>query len=225
MSYVVDAPATPAVPVDGRPESFPVRRILCVGRNYAGHRREMGADDRDPPFFFAKPADAVAPPGAPTPYPPATADLHHEVELVVALAEGGADVPMERALDLVFGYAVGVDLTRRDLQNAAKAKGYPWEASKGFDASAPVSAICPWTGPPPQGAIRLTVNGLVRQQARVADMIWNVAEVIAEASKLWRLAPGDLIFTGTPEGVGSMVRGDRVEGEIEDVGRLAFTLT
>jgi fumarylpyruvate hydrolase len=185
----------------------------------------MGGDARDPPFFFAKPADAVAPPGAPTPYPPATADLHHEVELVVALGAGGADVSAERALDLVFGYAVGVDLTRRDLQNAAKAERRPWDASKGFDASAPISAIRPWTGAAPGGAIRLSVNGAVRQQARLTNMIWTVAEVIAEASRLWRLAPGDLIFTGTPEGVGAMVRGDRIECEIEDVGRLAFTLT
>ena len=223
-AYVLTPPAVPAVPVQGAEGLFPVRRILCVGRNYAAHRREMGGDDRDPPFFFSKPADAVAPPGAPTPYPPATSNLHHEMELVVALKSGGANVSPAAALDLVFGYAAGVDLTRRDLQNAAKDKGQPWEAAKGFDASAPISAIRPWTGPAPQGRIRLSVNGVVRQDAVVADMIWSVPEIIAEASKLWTLAPGDLIYTGTPEGVGPLVPGDRVEGDIEGVGALAFTM-
>ncbi|MDB5446330.1 MAG: fumarylacetoacetate hydrolase family protein [Phenylobacterium sp.] len=220
--YVFDPPATPAVPVEGEAAAFPVRRILCVGRNYAAHRREMGGDDRDPPFFFAKPADAVVPPGANPAYPSATANLHHEIELVAALGAGGADVPVARALELVFGYAVGVDLTRRDLQNAAKDKAQPWEAAKGFDQAAPISAIRRWSGPPPQGRIQLSVNGQTRQDATVADMLWNVAEVIAEASKLWRLAPGDLIYTGTPEGVGPLVRGDKVEGEVEGVGKLAF---
>jgi fumarylpyruvate hydrolase len=223
--YLFDPPARPAVPVTDEAVAFPVRRILCVGRNYAAHRREMGGDDRDPPFFFAKPADAVVPPGGEVPYPPQTANLHHEIELVVALGAGGADVPVERALDLVLGYAVGVDLTRRDLQAAAKDKGQPWEAAKGFDASAPVSAIRRWSGAPPSGRIQLSVNGQLRQDAAVDDMIWNVAEIIAEASKLWRLAPGDLIFTGTPEGVGPLVRGDCVEGEVEGVGRLAFDVT
>ena len=222
--YVLPAPAQSTVPVEGSSALFPVRRVYCVGRNYAAHRREMGGDDRDPPFFFAKPADAIVGPGAQVPYPPRTANLHHEIELVVALKGGGADVPVERALDLVYGYAVGVDLTRRDLQNAAKDKGQPWEAGKFFDASAPISAIKPWTGPAPQGRIAISVNGTVRQEGVVADMIWNVAEIIAEASKLWTLAPGDLIFTGTPEGVAAIVAGDRVEGEIEGVGALSFTV-
>ena len=222
--YVFAPPPIVSLPIEGLAARFPVRRVLCVGRNYAAHRREMGGDDRDPPFFFAKPADAVVPPGGTVPYPPRTANLHHEIELVVALKDGGADVAVARALDLVFGYAVGVDLTRRDLQNAAKDKGQPWDASKGFDQSAPTSAIRPWTGAPPQGRIALSVNGDARQDATVADMIWNVAEIIAEASKLWRLAPGDLIFTGTPEGVGPLVPGDRVEGEVEGVGALAFTI-
>ncbi|WP_374469183.1 fumarylacetoacetate hydrolase family protein [Phenylobacterium sp.] len=221
-AFVVEAPPVPTVPVEGQAAAFPVRRILCVGRNYAAHRREMGGDDRDPPFFFAKPADAVVTPGANPAYPPRTANLHHEIELVVAIGRGGADVAPEAALDLVYGYAVGVDLTRRDLQSTAKDKGQPWDSAKGFDASAPISAIRPWTGAPPQGRIRLSVNGETRQDATVADMIWNVAEIVAEASKLWRLAPGDLIFTGTPEGVGPLLRGDRVEGEVEGVGRLAF---
>jgi len=224
-ALLFDLPARPAVPVEGEAAGFPVRRILCVGRNYAAHRREMGGDDRDPPFFFAKPADAVAPPGAAVPYPPMTADLHHEIELVAALGKGGADVSPAQALELVLGYAVGVDLTRRDLQSAARAKGQPWDAAKGFDASAPISAIRRWSGAPPQGRIQLSVNRQVRQDASVADMIWNVAEIVAEASKLWRLEAGDLIYTGTPEGVGPLVRGDRVEGEVEGVGRVAFQVT
>jgi fumarylpyruvate hydrolase len=223
-SYLFEPPARPRVPVEGDAAVFPVRRILCVGRNYAAHRREMGGDDRDPPFFFAKPADAVVPFGGAVAYPPATADLHHEIELVVALGAGGAEVPAAQALDLVLGYAVGVDLTRRDLQSAARERGQPWEAAKGFDGSAPISAIRRWAGAPPQGRIRLSVNGQVRQDATVADMIWNVAEIISEASRLWRLEPGDLIFTGTPEGVGAIVRGDRIEGEVEGVGAVAFRL-
>lgn len=222
--FVLPAPAQASVPVEGSSALFPVRRVYCVGRNYAAHRREMGGDDRDPPFFFAKPADAIVVPGGAVPYPPRTANLHHEIELVVALKGGGADVPVERTLDLVYGYAVGVDLTRRDLQNAAKDKGQPWEAGKFFDASAPISAIKPWTGPAPQGRIAISVNGTVKQEGVVADMIWNVAEIIAEASKLWTLAPGDLIFTGTPEGVGAIVAGDRIEGEVEGVGALSFTV-
>lgn len=222
-AYVFDPPQVVTVPVEGGGE-FPVRRILCVGRNYAAHRREMGGDDRDPPFFFAKPADAVVPPGRDVSYPPKTANLHHEIELVVALKAGGSEVPVAKAPDLVFGYAVGVDMTRRDLQAAARDKGQPWEAAKGFDASAPISAIKPWRGAAPQGRITLAVNGETRQDAAVADMIWAADEIIAEASRLWTLAPGDLIYTGTPEGVGPLVRGDRVEGEVEGVGKLAFTV-
>ncbi len=212
------------IPITGSDIVFPVRRVLCVGRNYAAHRREMGGDDRDPPFFFSKPADALVPPGGQVPFPSATQNLHHEIELVIALGAGGSDIPPERALDAVFGYAVGVDLTRRDLQNLAKDKGQPWEASKGFDASGPVSAIRPWSGAPPQGRIHLSVNGEVRQNAYVSDMIWSVAEIISEASRLWMLKAGDLIFTGTPEGVGPLQQGDRVEGEVEGVGVLAFRL-
>lgn len=222
VDYVISPPPVTSLPVDGQAARFPVRRVLCVGRNYAAHRREMGGDDRDPPFFFSKPADAVIGPGENPAYPPRTANLHHEIELVVALKGGGANVPVDEALDLVFGYAVGVDLTRRDLQNAAKDKGQPWDASKGFDQSAPVSPIRPWGGAPPQGRIWLAVNGEIRQDATVADMIWNVAEIVSEASRLWRLAPGDLIFTGTPEGVGPIVAGDLVTGGVEDVGELGF---
>ena len=221
VDFAIATPPVPTVPVD-EGGAFPVRRIYCVGRNYAAHRREMGGDDRDPPFFFAKPAGAVVPPGRNPAYPTRTGNLHHEIELVVAIGAEGADVPPEKALDLVFGYAVGVDLTRRDLQNAAKDKGQPWDASKGFDDSAPISAVRRWSGAAPQGRISLSVNGQVRQDAVVADMIWATAEVISEASKLWTLAPGDLIYTGTPEGVGPLVRGDRVEGEVEGVGSLSF---
>jgi len=224
-SYVFPPPDQAAVPVLGSAELFPVRRILCVGRNYAAHRREMGGEDRDPPFFFAKPADAVVPLGGAIAYPSSTADFHHEVELVVALGRGGEDLSSEAALSLVFGYAVGVDLTRRDLQGAARAKSQPWDAAKGFDHSAPIGAIGRAAGAPPQGRIALRVNGAVRQQASISYMIWNVAEIIAQASKLWRLAPGDLIFTGTPEGVGPLARGDAVEAEIEAVGQLKFTIT
>ena len=228
--YVFPAPVQPALPVEGTSALFPVRRILCVGRNYAAHRREMGGDDREPPFFFAKPADAIVPAhfaggGGEVAYPSATSNFHHEMELVAALGAGGVDISPGEALSLVFGYAAGVDLTRRDLQTAFRDKGQPWEASKGFDQSAPIGLIKPASGPTPQGRITLSVNGEVRQNASLADMIWNVAEIIAQASRLWRLAAGDLIFTGTPEGVGPLVRGDRVEGQIEDVGEVGFTIT
>ena len=224
IAYPIDpAPAT-VVPIIGSDARFPVRRVYCVGRNYAAHRREMGGDDRDPPFFFAKPADAITPPGTDVAYPPATIDLHHEIELVAALKGGGSDVSSAEALGLVFGYGVGVDLTRRDLQNAAKAKGQPWDAAKGFDASGPISALRPWTGSPPNGRIWLAVDGQVRQDALIADMIWNVAEIIAQASKLWRLAPGDLIFTGTPEGVGPITRGQAITGGIDGVGDITFRI-
>ena len=220
--HVIAPPPIPVVPVEGETGGFPVRRILGVGRNYTAHRIEMGSDDRDPPFFFAKPADAIVPPGRDVAYPPRTANLHHEIELVVAIGTGGKDVSEDAALSHVYGYAVGVDMTRRDLQNAAKDKGYPWDASKGFDDSAPISAIRRWSGPAPQGRIAISVNGQIKQDGKVADMIWNVAEIVSEASKLWTLVPGDLIYTGTPEGVGPLVRGDVVEGEVEGVGKLAF---
>jgi fumarylpyruvate hydrolase len=223
--YVFPPPAQPAVPVEGTSALFPVRRILCVGRNYAAHRAEMGGDDREPPFFFAKPADAIVPPGRDPAYPSATANLHHEVELVAALGAGGADVSAQGALSLVFGYAVGVDLTRRDLQAAARDKGHPWDAAKGFDDAAPIGAIRPaGRCGDVQGGIRLSVNGAARQDSAVSNMIWSLPEIIAQASRLWRLTPGDLIFTGTPEGVGPLVRGDVVHGEIEAVGALDFTV-
>ncbi|UAL10505.1 fumarylacetoacetate hydrolase family protein [Caulobacter segnis] len=223
-TYAFPPHAIPTVPVEGSHTVFPVRRILCVGRNYAAHAREMGADTRDPPFFFSKPADAIVPLAGEVPYPPATSDLHHEIELVVALKSGGANLTPEQALAAVFGYAVGVDLTRRDLQGQAKAKGQPWEAGKAFDASAPITAIRVMGEPAPEAAVTLSVNGAERQRGQVGDMIWNIGEVIAKASALWTLAAGDLIFTGTPEGIGAIVRGDKVVGEVEGVGRLEFTL-
>ena len=225
QDFVFHPAARAALAVEGTDARFPVRRIYCVGRNYAAHAREMGGDGRSPPFFFAKPTDAAVASGGTVAYPALTDHLHYEMELVVALSGGGADVPVERALDLVFGYAAGVDLTRRDLQDAAKEKRQPWEASKGFDASAPIGLIRPAArAGHPQGRISLSVNGRTRQDARLTDMIWSTPEIIAQVSRLWRLEPGDLIFTGTPEGVGPLVRGDRVEGVIENVGDVAFTI-
>lgn len=218
--YVFNPPAPPAVLVTGG-DLFPVRRIFCVGRNYAEHAREMGHDPlAEPPFFFAKPADALVTGGADTPYPPATADLHHEIELVAALGGGGTDIAPEQALDLVWGYAAGIDLTRRDLQAAAKKAAKPWDMSKGFDHSAIVGEFRPASvgGHPAKGRIALRVNGEVRQQGDVSDMIWSLPQIIAALSRLVALAPGDLIFTGTPAGVSAIVRGDLVEGEIEGVG-------
>lgn len=220
--FVFAPPASVTVPVtDGR--LFPVRRIYCVGRNYAAHAREMGGDPtREPPFFFTKPADAVVVNGQDTAYPSQTNNLHHEVELVVAIGTGGQDIPVEQALAHVFGYAVGLDLTRRDLQDEAKAARRPWDMSKGFDASAPISAIKPASasGHPDSGRIRLTVNGKVRQEGDLADQIWPVPDIIATLSQFVTLAPGDLIFTGTPEGVGALQKGDTLVAEIENIGIL-----
>jgi len=224
MALVLPDSARPTVAVGGSADRFPVRRIFCVGRNYADHAREMGGDPtREPPFFFMKPADAVSADGEDVPYPPGTANLHHEVELVAAIGAEGRDVPAGRALDLVWGYGVGNDLTRRDLQGAAKAKGQPWEVGKAFDRSAPISVLRPVAavGHPARGAIRLSVNGTVRQQADLSDMTWSLPEIIAHLSALFTLMPGDLIFTGTPAGVGPLVRGDRVDAVIEGVGTLS----
>ncbi len=223
MSYVFPAPEQPSVEVKGRSERFPVRRIFCVGRNYADHAREMGADPlREPPFFFSKPADAIVPNNVTIPYPPRTNNLHHEVELVIALRKAGKDIPVANALDHVFGFAVGNDLTRRDLQFAARDKGRPWDTSKGFDRSAPITAIAPVAANSPvsKGRIWLKVNGEVRQQADVSDMIWSVPEIIAELSTLFELMPGDLIYTGTPAGVSAVKAGDRIEGGIDGLDTL-----
>jgi fumarylpyruvate hydrolase len=218
--YVIPKPEQAAVPVRGG-GLFPVRRIYCVGRNYAEHVREMGGDvERESPFFFAKPADAVVVRGADMPYPPMTKELHHEMELVVAIGKGGANIAEGEALVHVYGYAAGIDMTRRDLQAEAKKAGRPWEMSKGFDHSAPIGEIAPASeiGHPAQGRIVLSVNGKVRQNSDIANMIWPVAGIIAELSRYVRIEPGDLIFTGTPEGVGPISRGDVLEGTISGVG-------
>jgi len=219
-AYVVGPPPQIAVPVLGG-GLFPVRRVYCVGRNYAAHAREMGGDpSREPPFFFSKPADALVTGGADTPYPPATANLHHEVELVVAIGQGGADIPPQAALAHVFGYAVGLDLTRRDVQDQAKAARQPWDMAKGFDASAPIGEIIPVSANihPDEARISLHVNGEIRQVGDLLDMIWPVPDIIAALSRLVRLAPGDLIFTGTPDGVSALQRGDILLGEVAGVG-------
>lgn len=226
MAYLFDPPPQPALPVFGTDLLFPVRRIWCVGRNYAEHAREMGHDpDREPPFFFAKPADAIVASGSTIPFPMATEDLHHEIELVVAIGQGGVAIDAERALEHVFGYAVGLDMTRRDRQAEAKRLARPWEMGKAFDRSAPMSAIAPASriGHPVRGAIVLAVNGQIRQAGDLAQQIWSVAETIAHLSRLVELAPGDLIMTGTPAGVGPVRPGDRLEGRIEAVGELAVT--
>lgn len=205
---------TPSLPIEGDARRLPVRRILCVGQNYAAHAREMGADpDKPAPFFFAKPSDALVADGDDPTYPPATQNLHYEVELVVALGEDARPV----------GWAVGVDLTRRDLQAEAKAKGRPWEAGKAFDQSAPCGALS-LTQPAPDAAIELKVNGAVRQSSRLSDMIWDVDGVLSKAAELWALRPGDLIFTGTPEGVGPLNPGDQVEAVIAGLPPLSFTV-
>ena len=204
----------PTIAIAGTTQRFPVRRIFCVGRNYADHAREMGANpDREQPFFFSKPADAVVESGAVLPFPSQTNNLHHEVELVVALGVGGSDVSAQDAAAMIFGHAVGIDLTRRDLQADAKAKGRPWDMAKGFDASAPIGALTP-AAPPAAGAITLRVNGDLRQNGDLSQMIWNVAEVISKLSTYLALAPGDLIFTGTPAGVGPILPGETVVAEI-----------
>jgi fumarylpyruvate hydrolase len=225
--FVITPPNTPALAIAGSDQTFPLRRVFCVGRNYAAHAREMGADpDREPPFFFSKPADAVVPASGTLPYPPATKELHHEVELVVALKEGGANIASERALDLVWGYAVGLDLTRRDLQAIAKKDGRPWDMAKGFDASAPCSPLqqATWTGHPQEGRIWLEVNGEPRQEGNLNEMIWPVPDVIAYLSRFVTLAPGDLIFTGTPAGVGALHPGDHVRGGVDGVTSFELTV-
>jgi fumarylpyruvate hydrolase len=224
--YVIPCPPQAAVAVAGSSKFFPVRRIWCVGRNYLEHIREMGQDEREPPFFFAKPADALVPDGATVPYPPLTKDLHFEVELVAALQGGGRNIAAARANDLIFGYAVGIDLTRRDLQIASRDIKRPWEIGKAFDASAPCGPLHPAQaiGHPAKGRIRLSVNGKVRQDGDLGQMIWSVPETLAKLSEMVELAAGDLIFTGTPSGVGAVVAGDRLECDIERVGRLTITI-
>ena len=216
--------AAPTAEIAGSAQRFPIRRIFCVGKNYADHAREMGGDpEREPPFFFSKPADAVVPGTAEIVMPPRTANLHHEIELVVAIGKGGANIALDDAQAAVFGYAVGNDLTRRDLQADAKATARPWDMAKGFDRSAILSPIRPAAeiGHPSAARIWLSVNGAIRQDGDIADMIWPVADIIAELSTYVELQPGDLIYTGTPAGVGRIVAGDLVEGGIDGIGAIA----
>ncbi|MFL5089224.1 MAG: fumarylacetoacetate hydrolase family protein [Xanthobacteraceae bacterium] len=224
--YVIPPPPQPSIAVAGTAKLFPVRRVWCVGRNYLEHIREMGQDEREPPFFFAKPADAVVPDGSRIPYPPLTKDLHHEVELVVALKSGGRNIDVRRANNCIYGYGVGIDLTRRDLQIASRDLKRPWEIGKAFDASAPCGALKPAAdvGHPSRGRIRLAVNGTVRQDGDLEQLIWSVPEIIAKLSQQVALAAGDVIFTGTPSGVGATLAGDKLEAEIDGVGKLAVTI-
>jgi fumarylpyruvate hydrolase len=226
-NFVIDVSEPPSLPVVGQKGRFPVHRIYCVGRNYAAHAREMGKDpEKEPPFFFLKPADAVVPEGGEVHYPPGTNNLHHEIELVVALQRGGFQIPAVRALDHVYGYAVGLDMTRRDLQLQARDMGRPWDFGKAFDESAPVTAIHPVAshGHHSTGAITLTVNGELRQKADLQDMIWNVPDTLAFLSNYYHLQAGDLIFTGTPAGVGAVVRGDKLVGKVEGLAELRVTI-
>ena len=225
MDYVIEPPPQAFVAVAGETAVFPVRRIWCVGRNYADHAREMGADPtREPPFFFAKPADAVNPGGL-LPFPSQTSDLHHEIELVVAIGQGGRDIPVEQALDHVYGYAVGLDMTRRDIQAEAKKLSRPWELAKGFDQSCPIGAIVPAAriGHPDKGRIEVTVNGKVQQSGDLSQMIWSVPEAIAYLSRYVALAPGDLLMTGTPAGVSSVKPGDTLRGSCEGIGEIVVS--
>lgn len=226
MSYVFQPEAIPAVPVNDSDAVFPVRRIYCVGQNYGDHVREMGGDPKkNPPVFFSKPANAIVTENRAIHYPPGTDDLHYEAELVVALGAGGANIDAEAARSCVFGYAIGIDFTRRDLQAAAKQGGKPWDAAKGFDESAPLSAITPAADiDPHQGRIWLSVNGEIRQDADLSDMIWSVPEIIAQLSTLYTLKAGDLIFTGTPAGVSAVGPGDRIKAGIANVGEIEFDL-
>lgn len=228
MSMFEFTPPTPAsLAIHDSENRFPVRRIFCVGRNYAAHAREMGKDpDREPPFFFTKPADAVADSGSIIPYPPETQDFHYEIELIVAIGEDCTYVAHENALDVVWGYGVGIDLTRRDLQLAARDKGRPWDWGKAFDLSAPIAPLRRATtvGHPTAGRIWLAVNGTVRQEADIADLIWDVPEIISILSRSMALKRGDIIMTGTPAGVGAIVPGDKVTGGIDGLGAIAIEI-
>lgn len=227
MGYVVEAGKNPVVAVSGTEDMFPVHRIYCVGQNYANHAREMGSNpEREAPFFFSKPADAICPEGSALSYPLATENLHHEIELVVAIGQAGENISQDTALNHVFGYAVGLDLTRRDLQAASKKKGQPWATAKGFDRSAPCSSIYPVSevGHIDQGTITLSVNGEMKQAGNISELIWSVSEVISLLSGYFELRPGDLIFTGTPAGVGPLVSGDQIEGEVENLSKITASI-
>jgi fumarylpyruvate hydrolase len=223
-NYIFEPRPIPSLPVSGTEARFPVRRIWCVGRNYAAHARELGNDDREPPFFFAKHADMLVPGGGAIAYPGLTQNLHYEAELVVALKAGGVDLDEAQAAAAIFGYASGIDLTRRDLQEDMKKKGKPWEIGKSFEQSAPVGVLTPSSAVMTAGSIRLTMNGETRQASDLSHMTWNVAEIIARLSRQVSLAAGDIIFTGTPEGVGAVVRGDRLRVAIDGLAPLDVSL-
>jgi fumarylpyruvate hydrolase len=225
-NFVIPALQQASLPVIGEAGVFPVRRIWCVGRNYLEHIREMGNDERDPPFFFAKHADMLAPEGAVIPYPQLTKDLHHEVELVVAMKSGGINIPLEKALDHVYGYAVGIDLTRRDLQQASRKKERPWEIGKSFDQSAPCSALQPASkiGHPSKGKIWLSVNGAERQKGDLSELIWSVPEIIWKLSQQVEISAGDIILTGTPAGVAALAPGDKIACGVDGVGMLNVSI-
>jgi len=226
-TYAISPPPVHSLPILGDVRRFPVNRIFCVGRNYSEHAREMGHDpDREPPFFFMKPASAIVADGHDFAYPPLSKDVHHEIELVVALGSGGANIASADALDHVYGYAVGLDMTRRDLQGEAKKMGRPWDTGKAFDGSAPCGMLVPAEriGHPATGAVTLTVNGELRQRGDLAELIWNIPDTIAYLSTLFTLAPGDLIFTGTPAGVAAVQRGDRLAGAVAGVGEISATV-
>ncbi|MBN9242770.1 MAG: fumarylacetoacetate hydrolase family protein [Mesorhizobium sp.] len=225
-AFAIPAPAQPSVAIAGSDRRFPVRRIFCVGRNYAAHARELGNDERDPPFFFTKPADAVADSGSTIPYPPLTKNLHHEIELVVAIGKAGFRLTSEAALSHIWGYGVGVDLTRRDLQEVAKKAARPWDWSKAFDRSAPCGPVVPAeeTGHPASGRIWLAVNGTVKQDGDLAELIWPVADIVAICSEAVELRPGDMIFTGTPAGVGPLAAGDTVTGGVDGIGSIEIAI-
>jgi fumarylpyruvate hydrolase len=226
VEYVIDIGPRPSLPIAGSDRRFPVGRIFCVGRNYAEHAREMGHDpDREPPFFFMKAPSSIVQSGSTIEYPVATKDVHHEIEMVVAIGKGGKNIPAEKALDHVWGYAVGLDMTRRDIQGEAKKMGRPWEMGKSFDQSAPCSELRPVTeiGHPAKGEIWVKVNGQIRQRGDLSQQIWSVPEQIAYLSGLVTLQPGDLIFSGTPSGVGPISKGDKLEGHVDGVGDLAIT--
>lgn len=225
-AYVIPASPRVSVPVLGSDKAFPVRRVYCVGRNYAAHVREMGGDERDPPFFFQKPADAIVQNGSEVPYPTLTEDFQFEVELVLAIGKGGVDIPVGDAPHHVFGLAVGLDLTRRDVQNAARKLGRPWDIGKAFDHSAPISAITALSGDalPATGAISLDVNGETQQQGNLSELIWSCAEVIAVLSTHYELVAGDLVYTGTPAGVGPLQPGDRLVGRVDGLPPLEITI-
>ena len=224
--YVITPPPQPALAIAGSADTFPVRRIWCVGRNYLEHIKEMGQDEREPPFFFAKPADAIVPDGGTVPYPSLTKDMHHEVELVVALKSGGRNIPVDKALDCVWGYGVGIDLTRRDLQIASRDIKRPWEVGKAFDASAPCGPLVSATkiGHPKKGKITLKCNGKVRQDGDLEQMIWNVPEIISKLSEMVALEAGDIIMTGTPSGVAATVAGDTLECECAGIPKLTVKI-